>query len=122
MMRLQPLLSNILIVDDDPEIRNMLSEVLVDQGYLVETAANGKKAIKACEKKLFDLALIDVGLPDIIGTELLKLKMIQPKMLTVIITGSPLYRKRYESSFIESRWLLHETFRDICIAADAEEV
>jgi two-component system, NtrC family, response regulator AtoC len=83
------MLSSILIVDDDPEIRNMLSEVLVDQGYSVETAANGKKAIKACEKKLFDLALIDVGLPDIIGTELLKLKIIQPKMLTVIITGFP---------------------------------
>jgi two-component system, NtrC family, nitrogen regulation response regulator NtrX len=83
------LLINVLIVDDDPEMRKMLSEVLGDEGYSVETAANGKDAIKACEKRLFDLALIDVGLPDIIGTELLKLKTIQPKMLAVIITGNP---------------------------------
>jgi DNA-binding NtrC family response regulator len=83
------LLSSVLVVDDDPELRKMLSEVLVDQGYSVETAGNGKNAIRACQNKLFDLALIDVGLPDIIWTELLKLKTIQPKMLTVIITGYP---------------------------------
>jgi DNA-binding NtrC family response regulator len=83
------LLSRVLVVDDDPGLRKMLTEVLVDQGYSVETAENGKNAIRACQKELFDLALIDVGLPDIIGTELLKLKAIQPKMLTVIITGYP---------------------------------
>jgi DNA-binding NtrC family response regulator len=38
---------------------------------------------------LFDVALFDIELPDIKGTELLKLKTIQPKMLTIIITGHP---------------------------------
>jgi DNA-binding NtrC family response regulator len=51
---------------------------------------NGKKAIKASEKFPFDVALIDIDLPDIKGTELLhRLKEIQPKMVKIIITGQP---------------------------------
>jgi DNA-binding NtrC family response regulator len=83
------LLSSFLVVDDDPKMRKMLTEVLTEEGYLVKTAANGKEAIKACQKMVFDVALFDVELPDIKGTELLKLKTIQPKMLTIIITGHP---------------------------------
>jgi len=68
----------------------MLAEVLGDEGYSVESAANGKDALKACEKLPFDVALVDVELPDIKGTELLnKLKHKQPKMVNIIITGHP---------------------------------
>ena len=84
------LLTSILIVDDDAGIRNMLSAVLNDEGYSVESAENGKQAIKICEKTPFDVALIDIQLPDIKGTELLsRLKRIQPKMIRIIITGHP---------------------------------
>ena len=82
------LLASILIVDDDAGIRNMLSAVLNDEGYSVESAENGKQAMKMCEKTPFDVALIDIQLPDIKGTELLsRLKRIQPKMIRIIITG-----------------------------------
>jgi two-component system OmpR family response regulator len=81
---------NILIVDDDAEIRTLLSSILVNDGYLVEKAENGKQALKFCEKNPFDAALIDIELPDIKGTELLqRLKEIQPKMVEIIITGHP---------------------------------
>jgi len=84
------LLNSILIVDDDIGVRNMLSSVLNDKGYLVEAVENGKKAIKACEESSFDVALIDIELPDIKGTELLnRLKKLQPKMIRIIITGHP---------------------------------
>jgi DNA-binding NtrC family response regulator len=84
------LLTNILIVDDDSGIRKMLSTVLENEGYTVETVENGKQAIKACEKSPFDIALIDIELPDIKGTELLnRLKKLQPKMIKIIITGHP---------------------------------
>ena len=62
---------NTLIVDDDQEIRNTLASILENESYLVETAENGKKAIRICEKASFDVALIDIELPDIKGTELL---------------------------------------------------
>ena len=81
---------NALIVDDDREIRNTLTTILETESYLVETAENGKKAIQMCEKTPFDVALIDVELPDIKGTELLHLlNAKQPKMVKIIITGHP---------------------------------
>lgn len=84
------LLTSLLIVDDDAGIREMLSTVLTNEGYLVEAVENGKQAIKACEESLFDVALIDVELPDMKGTELLmRLKKMQPKMVRIVITGHP---------------------------------
>jgi DNA-binding NtrC family response regulator len=68
----------------------MLSAVLNNAGYIVEAVENGKKAIKACEKSAFEVALIDIELPDMKGTELLnRLKKIRPKMVRIIITGHP---------------------------------
>jgi DNA-binding NtrC family response regulator len=84
------LVNSILIVDDDIGVRNMLSSVLYDGGYLIEGVENGKEAIKACEESFFDVALIDIELPDMKGTELLnRLKKLQPKMIRIIITGHP---------------------------------
>lgn len=84
------LLISILVVDDDSGIRRMLSTVLDDEGYMVETVENGKQAIKVCEESPFDVALIDIELPDIKGTELLnRLKKIRPDMIKIIITGHP---------------------------------
>lgn len=79
-----------LVVDDDPDVRSMLSSILEDEGYSVETVDNGKQAIRTCERLPFDVALIDINLPDVKGTELLrKLKELQPKMVKIIITGHP---------------------------------
>ena len=84
------LLVSVLVVDDDTGVRDMLSSVLNDEGYVVEAVENGKEAIKACEKSFFDVALIDVELPDMKGTELLnRLKKMQPKMVRIVITGHP---------------------------------
>lgn len=84
------MIASILIVDDDAGVRDMLSSVLEDEGYSVEAVDNGKEAIKTCEKLPFDVALVDINLPDIKGIELLhKLRQIQPKMVRIIITGYP---------------------------------
>ena len=81
---------SILVVDDDAQVRKTLSSILLDEGYLVETVENGKQAIRALEKAYFDLALIDIELPGMKGTELLlRLKEKQPKMVRIIITGFP---------------------------------
>jgi DNA-binding NtrC family response regulator len=83
-------LISVLIIDDQKEIRFTLSKILADEGYSVEEAENGKQALKICQKYYFDAALLDIELPDIKGTELLaELKLIQPKMVSIIITGYP---------------------------------
>jgi DNA-binding NtrC family response regulator len=84
------MISTILIIDDEAGIRDSLLSILVEEGYSVEAVENGKQAIKICEKMNFDVALIDINLPDIKGTELLaKLKQISPKIVRIIITGHP---------------------------------
>ena len=57
---------------------------------MVETVKKGKDALKIVKKTDFDVALIDIELPDTKGTELIsKLKKMQPKIATIIITGHP---------------------------------
>lgn len=81
---------SILVIDDEEEIRNTVSAILSDECYLVETAKDGKEAIKASKKTPFDLALVDIKLPDMQGTELLKnLREAQPKMAAIMMTGYP---------------------------------
>ena len=81
---------SILVVDDDTELRKVLSSILSEEGYSVETVENGEQAIRVSEKKRFDLALIDIKLTDMEGTELLqRLKAKQPHIVMIIVTGFP---------------------------------
>jgi len=80
----------ILIVDDDENIRKVLETILEDEGYTVESADTAKKGIEKSEKSFYNLALIDVRLPDMEGIELLaKMRDTKPKMRKIIITGYP---------------------------------
>jgi DNA-binding NtrC family response regulator len=84
------MLESALIVDDDADVRRMLTSVLEDAGYSVEAVDNGRQAIKSCERLPFDVALVDINLPDVKGTALLhELKRLQPRMVKIIITGEP---------------------------------
>jgi len=80
----------ILIVDDDPEIRFTLEALLSAEGYQVDAAETGMEAIRKAEEKWYNIALIDINLPDINGIRLLtKLREGSPKMRKIIITGFP---------------------------------
>jgi DNA-binding NtrC family response regulator len=80
----------ILVVDDDESIRRSLAAVLELKGYLVDTAENGEEAIKKSNANYYRLALIDIRLPDMEGTELLTaIKETTPKMVKLILTGYP---------------------------------
>ncbi len=82
--------ARILIVDDDESIRKTLSMILKEEGYTVDMAQNGKEAIKKTQTEFYNLALIDIKLPDMEGTELLtKIRDTTPKMRKVIVTGYP---------------------------------
>ncbi|MBX5326153.1 MAG: response regulator [Candidatus Bathyarchaeia archaeon] len=82
--------ARILVVDDDESIRKTLATILEDKGYVVDTAENGKDAIKKSNRRFYNLALIDIRLPDMTGTELLtSMKETTPKMVKIIITGYP---------------------------------
>lgn len=82
--------SRILIIDDQESIRKSLKLALEREGYLVDTAENGQEAIRKPKGRLYNLALIDLHLPDMDGIELLtKMRETLPKMVKIIITGYP---------------------------------
>ena len=82
--------ARILIIDDDENIRKVLETTLADEGYVVASAETAKKGIEKSEKAFYNLALIDVRLPDMEGIELLsKLRETKPKMRKIIVTGYP---------------------------------
>jgi two-component system response regulator AtoC len=82
--------ARILVVDDEEGIRITISRALQRAGYLVDAVENGRQAIEKAEANFYDLALIDIRLPDMDGTELLTaMKETTPKMIKIILTGYP---------------------------------
>ena len=79
--------TTILVVDDDRDSLATLETLLSDKGYSVETAETGAQAIEKSKEKKFDLALIDITLPDIEGTHLLTTLCGSSEMRKIIITG-----------------------------------
>jgi DNA-binding NtrC family response regulator len=82
--------ARIIIVDDDENIRKTMKAILEDEGYIVDLATNGKEAIKMTQEKTFNIALLDIRLPDMEGVELLKLiKDNVPRTRKIMVTGYP---------------------------------
>jgi DNA-binding NtrC family response regulator len=82
--------ASILIVEDDANIRETLSAILQKNGYKTDTAKNGQEAIQKSQTKFFNLALLDIKLPDMEGTQLLTtMHKSLPKMMKIMVTGYP---------------------------------
>lgn len=80
----------ILVVDDDETIRTTMKAILQDEGYIVDLAATGKEAIQKTTEKNYNVALLDIRLPDMEGIELLKLlKDGIPRTRKIMVTGYP---------------------------------
>ena len=65
-------MGNILVVDDEPDIRTLIKEILEDEGYEVNLAENGDQARAARNGMDPDLVLLDIWMPDIDGITILK--------------------------------------------------
>jgi len=90
--------ARILVVDDDESIRKVLATILEEKGYIVDTAENGKEAIQKSNAQFYNLALIDIRLPDMEGTRLLtSIKETTPRMVKIIITGYPSLQNAIEA-------------------------
>jgi len=90
--------ARIIIIDDDESIRQVLKTILEEEGYTVDTADTGKEAVLKTNEKAYNLALIDMRLPDIEGIDLiLKIKDTTPRMRKIIVTGYPTIQNAMEA-------------------------
>ena len=80
----------VLIVDDDASVGDSLRVILLDRDYGAIVVTNGHDALKAADSERFDAAIIDVGLPDMSGLELLSvLQTRDPALRIIIMTALP---------------------------------
>ena len=88
----------ILVVDDDNEINKSLSILLESEGYRTDVANTVKEAIEKSYENDYNLAILDIKLPDGEGTSLLKaLQEISPKTMKIMLTGYPLLTNAVDS-------------------------
>ena len=80
----------ILIVDDEPIVRESIRDWLKDAGYEVATAETGEEAIAMIKKKDFSVLVLDVRLPGKTGIRILRdIKALKPEIKSIIITAYP---------------------------------
>jgi two-component system response regulator AtoC len=78
----------LLVADDDPVVRDFLAEVLVREGYQVRAVSGGEECVRVAETEAFDLALVDLRMPDLDGIDVLKrLATLQPGVPVLILTA-----------------------------------
>jgi DNA-binding NtrC family response regulator len=79
---------SVLVVDDEPGIRDMLRWELSSQGMVVETAENGVQGVAMAGKKTYDLIITDVTMPEMDGLKLLQeIQRTSPETAVIIATG-----------------------------------
>ncbi len=82
--------ARIILVDDDESIRKTMKTILEDEGYIVDLATTGNEAIEMTQEQNYNIALLDIRLPDMEGVELLKLmKDNVPRTRKIMVTGYP---------------------------------
>ncbi len=89
-------MAKILIVEDEETLRDLYEEDLVDSGYDVTKASNGKEAIDLVRKGNFDLIIMDIRMPEMDGIETLgKVITMEKKTPVIIYTAYSNYKSNF---------------------------
>ncbi|HQU27520.1 MAG: response regulator [Nitrospira sp.] len=108
-------MATILIIDDDPQVCDLLRQVLEDEGYGVETAQNGQEGINQHRAHPADLIVLDILMPDKEGLEtILELRREFPKVKIIAMSGGS---ERAKLNLLElaarlgAQYTLHKPFQ-----------
>lgn len=83
-------MDNILIVDDDQDVREVLSDVVKNMGKYPITASDGREGLKRFQEHPVDLVITDLKMPEMDGAVLLKeIKRIDKDAVVIVLTGYP---------------------------------
>jgi CheY-like chemotaxis protein len=88
----------ILVVDDDPDILQVLKDRLDSYGYTVETANDGREALEGLRRQAFDGVILDIRMPEIDGMEVLRqIRESHSVVPVVMITASTIQDRAVEA-------------------------
>lgn len=111
--------TSLLLVDDDEMSSQILSYILVDEGYDVDLAATGGAAIEKATARSYDLVFLDFMLPDMRGHDVAKrMKAIRPNIKMVLLTGYTKNGDPMENSY--ERILLKPVHPEVIVKTIAE--
>lgn len=117
--------SNILIVDDDPDVVRLMRIVLEDAGHTVLTAPDGESALSACTRfnRLIHVLIVDVVLPGMLGTDLAwQLLSRYPYLSVIFMTGYPFKQIAADIAPVPHDLLLMKPIRIGALVSDVEGV
>ncbi len=78
----------ILVIDDEPVIRELLDDVLSRKGYAVDTAENGDVGVAKAQETSYDVVFTDIRMPGISGVEVYRrIKVFSPESQVIVMTG-----------------------------------
>ena len=78
----------VLVVDDDPSIRTIMTRFLLTRGHHVVHAGDGRQALETLAKETFDLVITDLGMPDVSGRRVVQVaRELQPGIPIILSTG-----------------------------------
>ena len=77
----------ILVVDDDPQVREVMAELLESAGYSVSRAKSGREAIESLHRGRFDVMVLDLEMPDLDGFDVLKVTRSEFTGLKVLVVS-----------------------------------
>jgi DNA-binding NtrC family response regulator len=106
--------ASILIVDDEPVVRDMFEFLLANSGYQVSLAANAEEALESLENFDYNLLIVDKNLPGLSGLELMqRVRELRPQAEFMVITGYASYQSAVEALRLGALDYLEKPFEDI---------
>jgi DNA-binding NtrC family response regulator len=103
---------DVLVIDDEPMVRNAVAEYLSRNGFNAEAAVDGKDGLELIRRKEYDVAIVDLVMPGISGMELIhKIKSLRPDTEIIVYTGQASLDTAIEA-------IRHQAFDYICKPAD----
>ncbi len=122
-------MSVILVVDDDAPTREALATGLKKLGHEIIAAASGSEALEEVRRQTVDLAIIDLKLPDMEGTDLFEaLRIIRPEAIAIMISGAATVNdavtalKKGIYDFITKDFRMHELRKVVSKALETQEI
>jgi DNA-binding response OmpR family regulator len=121
-----------MIIEDDEEMRSLLTDFLEDEGFETDFASNGFEALRKLSKDRFDLVITDIGMPGLTGLDILPtIRRLKPETPIIVMSaygGGDLRRRSFErgaSIYLEKPIRLIElraVIREVVLRKSLEQI